>query len=80
MNPVISTHLVDESIDGLLERLPSQPLVGHTALVLNLRLQHPQLSWRNVRSTCGEKNIQCIYMYTENYTYMYMYTVLIPIN
>ena len=38
MNPVMSTHFVDESIDGLLEGLPSQPLVGHTALVLNLRL------------------------------------------
>ena len=36
----IHTYLVDETVDGFLEGLPGQFLVGHTALVLDLSLHH----------------------------------------
>ena len=42
--------LVDESVDGLLERLPAQPLELHARLVRHGLLHQPQLGRRDVRA------------------------------
>ena len=42
--------LVDESVDGLLERLPAQPLELHAGLVRHGLLHQTQLGRRDVRA------------------------------
>ena len=46
-----TVHFVDQTVDGLLERLPGQPLVRLAALVRDVLLHHPQLGGRDVGAT-----------------------------